>query len=87
MTFRPDIPATVADGPILDEVLFEIAAYGTFVKVSAIDPITNTEVSVIGAPSLSPHDLKMHALRKLRRALTSDADDVAKGGPRPGLWA
>lgn len=52
--------------PEVPEVLFEIVAIGNAVKVSAIDPASNIEVSVIGSPYASPYTLKMNALRKLR---------------------
>jgi hypothetical protein len=53
----------------LGEVLFEIQQLGNTVKVSAIDPATNTEVSVIGSAHMAPYSLKMNAVRKLKAAL------------------
>ncbi len=55
--------------PELPEVLFEIVAMGNSVKASAIDPVTNLEVSVVGPPTASPYNLKMNALRKLKARL------------------
>jgi hypothetical protein len=55
--------------PELPEVLFEIVAIGNSVKVSAIDPSSNLEVSVIGPVTASPYTLKMNALRKLKARL------------------
>lgn len=55
--------------PELPEVLFEIVAIGNAVKVSALDPITNTEVSVLGPVTASAYTLKMNALRKLKAKL------------------
>ena len=57
------------DQPQLGEVLFEIAFVGNAVKVSAIDPVTNTEVSVMGSPHMTFYTLKINAIRKLKRAL------------------
>ncbi|MCB2108751.1 MAG: hypothetical protein KDE14_13670 [Rhodobacteraceae bacterium] len=78
----------------LDEVLFEIVAIGNSVKVSAIDPLSNTEVSIIGAPSMTRYSLKMNALRKLEkvmrdRAAKQDAWDEAtvSSRRRRGLYA
>ncbi len=51
------------------EVLFEMRAVGNAVKVSAIDPITNTEISIVGPATASPYTLKMNALRKLKSVL------------------
>jgi hypothetical protein len=56
----------------LGEVLFEILTVGNAVKVSAVHVATNTEVSIIGAPTMSEFTLKTNALRKLRAALARD---------------
>jgi hypothetical protein len=56
----------------LGEVLFEFRRVGNVVKVSAIDPNTNTEVSIVGAPAAGEHALKMAALRKLQYVLSRD---------------
>jgi hypothetical protein len=50
----------------LREVLFEMHRVGNSVRVAAIDPITNTEVIVIGAPYMSMYSLKINAMRKLK---------------------
>ncbi|MDX2223262.1 MAG: hypothetical protein SFV21_10960 [Rhodospirillaceae bacterium] len=70
--------------PRLDEVLFEMMVIGNAVKVSAIDPRTNTEVSIVGSPAMSAYSLKMNALRKLERALSAPPADAA---PRPARKA
>ncbi|HVI53000.1 MAG TPA: hypothetical protein VM661_17460 [Candidatus Sulfotelmatobacter sp.] len=48
-----------------DEVLFEFRRLGNSVKVSAVDPISNTEVSIVGSPGAGEAYLKQTALRKL----------------------
>jgi hypothetical protein len=53
----------------LGEVLFEVRQLGNSVKISAIDPATNTEVSVVGPANATPYSLKMNAVRKLKAAL------------------
>jgi hypothetical protein len=55
----------VGQQPQLGEVLFEFRQIGNTVKVSAIDPASNTEVSIMGPASAGEHNLKMIALRKL----------------------
>jgi hypothetical protein len=76
------------DGELIGEVLFEIAAYGNAVKVSAIDPATNTEVSIVGSPAMSPYTLKMNAMRKLKHVLAKDRRRAKKApARRHGLWA
>jgi hypothetical protein len=63
--------ADVADDDILNEgeVLFEVRQVGNAVKVSAVDPVTNIEVSVMGPVNASPYTLKINAVRKLRMVL------------------
>lgn len=55
--------------PELPQVLFEIVAIGNAVKVSAIDPVSNIEVSLVGPATASAYSLKMNALRKLKARL------------------
>ena len=55
--------------PELPQVLFELIAIGNAVKVSAIDPVTNVEVSLVGPVTASSYSLKMNALRKLKARL------------------
>ena len=55
--------------PELPQVLFELIAIGNSVKVSAIDPVTNIEVSLVGPATASSYSLKMNALRKLKARL------------------
>ena len=47
------------------EVLFEFQQVGDYLKVSAIDPATNTEVSIVAAPRMDRAALKQAALKKL----------------------
>ena len=57
----------------VSEVLFDMVTIGNAVKVSAIDPSTNPEVSIIGSAHMSPYSLKMNALRKLQAAVRRKA--------------
>jgi len=56
----------------MGEVLFEFRKIGNAVKVSAIDPVTNTEVSIVGPATAGEYTLKMAALRKLQYVLGRD---------------
>lgn len=47
------------------EVLFEFRRIGAYVKVSAIDALTATEVSIVGDASAGEMRLKQTALKKL----------------------
>ena len=54
---------------IRKEYLIEFNRIGAYVKVSAIDPITNTEVSMVGDAKASESELKRVAVRKLEYVL------------------
>ncbi|NKB45197.1 MAG: hypothetical protein GKS03_13070 [Alphaproteobacteria bacterium] len=56
----------------MNEVLFEIHQIGNAVRVSAIDPSTNTEVVIVGSPHMSPYSLKINAVRKLKFVLAKN---------------
>ena len=49
--------------------LVEFHQIGNSVKVSAFDPVTMTEVSIVGALGLSENQLATAAIRKLRYVL------------------
>ena len=46
----------------LGEVLIEVQQLGNAVKVCAIDPATNTEVSVVGSAHTTLYSLKMNEI-------------------------
>ena len=56
----------------LDEVLIEIQQIGSAVKVSAVDPVTLREVSIVGSPSAGEEALKRAAIRKLIYVLNKE---------------
>ena len=47
------------------EVIYEFRRVGDYLQVSAIDPVTNTEVSIVGSPTMNRYALRQLALRKL----------------------
>jgi hypothetical protein len=51
------------------EVYFEFQQIGSYVKVTAIDPVSMVEVSVTGAAAASQQNLKQLALRRLEYVL------------------
>ena len=55
------------------EYLIEFHQVGRYVKVSAIDPITNTEVVLVGAASATQSELSRLAVRKLEYVLAKNA--------------
>ncbi len=50
-------------------VIIEFVKVGAYVKVSAIDPITRVEVSIVGDPSMSQSILERTAVQKLNYVL------------------
>ena len=53
----------------LGEVLFEFVVQGNFVKVMAVDPVTGTEVSIVGDSRASKSTLEQVATKKLLMVL------------------
>ncbi len=52
--------------------IVEFVQVGNSVKVTACDPVTLTEVSIVGSPSASRDDLSALAIRKLHYVLDRD---------------
>lgn len=53
----------------MTEILFEFTRQGNFIKVTAIEPETLTEVSVIVSCTLSEEQMKFQALNRLKYVL------------------
>ena len=53
-----------------NDVIVEFHRIGNAIKVSAIDPATLTEVSIVGVPSLSEAELTRAVMRKLEYVLS-----------------
>ncbi len=51
------------------QVIFEFYQLGATVKVTAVDPASYTEVSMVGSPQVSEHELMRLARRKLEFVL------------------
>ena len=50
---------------MVQEVLFEFVITGNYVKVIAVDPNSNTEISIVGDSRLSKTVLQRNAIKKL----------------------
>jgi hypothetical protein len=50
---------------MVQEVLFEFVITGNYVKVIAVDPNSNTEISIVGDRRLSKTVLQRNAIKKL----------------------
>ena len=55
-----------------DGVIIEYAAQGAYVRVSAFDPATMTEVTIVGAANAPRAHLEMIVLRKLRQRIVRE---------------
>ncbi len=63
------------------EVIIEFYRVGAFVKVSAVDTATLTEVSIVGDPACGDEALKRAVVRKLEYVLArKNEDGEAPGG-------
>ena len=51
------------------DIIFELVRVGHAIKVSAVDPATGTEVSIVGDPAVGESALKRLAMRKLEYVL------------------
>jgi len=58
------------------EVIIEFHSVGAYVKVSAIDPVSLTEVSIVGDPHAGEARLKRLAVQRLEYVMARQA-----GGP------
>jgi hypothetical protein len=54
------------------EIIIEFRRVGTVVKVTAVDPVSNTEVSIIGPARASRAALQQAAVQKLRYVLAKN---------------
>lgn len=59
--------------------IIEFQQVGSYVKVSAFDPVTLTEVSTMGPANLSQSELAKAAIRKLEFVLARRNADSAGG--------
>lgn len=57
------------------EILFEFKRNGNCVKVTAIEPETQTEVSVVVPASISVDEMKLQALNRLNYVLKKKAQE------------
>ncbi len=56
----------------LPEVLFELKQIGNNVRVMALDPLTGTEVVMVGDARQTKKTLKRNAMNKLRYVMARD---------------
>ncbi len=63
----------------LREVLFEFHHVGSYVRVTAIDPRSNTEITMVGDPTVGEEALKQTAIRKLRYVIAKNHNERDDG--------
>lgn len=64
------------------EVLLEFHRVGNAVKVTAVDPHSLVEATIVGDPALGEHALGRAAIRKLRYVLERRSGEAAARGRR-----
>ncbi len=69
----------MAEEPDLEEVIFEFYQVGNSVKVSAIDPASLVEVSIVGPANAPRAQLERTALQKLKYVLAKRAGQRGRG--------
>lgn len=69
--------------PQLKEVLFEFQRVGNIMRVTAIDPLSGTEVIMIADPKMNQTAIKRLAARKLSYVVNKNKVKAEKG--RPGF--
>lgn len=57
----------------MQEVLFEFHRVGAYVKVTALDPKTGIETSIVGDAKAGEFHLKQTAFKKLQYVLAKEA--------------
>jgi len=60
----------VKDSNLPEGALIEFVSQGDYVKVSAVDPVTKIEVSIVGDPAAGEEVLKRIAVKKLEYVLS-----------------
>ncbi len=66
------------------EFLIEYRVVGNSVKVSAVDPVTLTEVTIVGPLSAGKEELMRNAVNKLKYVLEKQKPDPEPPPRRPG---
>lgn len=59
----------------MSEILFEYVRQGQYIKVSAIEPETKTEVCVVVPVGLSEKEMQIQALKKLQYVLKKKEEE------------
>ncbi len=60
----------------LREVLFEFVIQGNYVKVIAVDPISNTEIAIVGDRRRGRDELQRVAIKKLIYVIEKNAREL-----------
>jgi len=63
----------------LREVLFEFHRVGNYIRVIAVDPHSNVEITMVGDPSVGETALKQAAMRKLKYVIAKKFNERGGG--------
>ena len=63
-----------------DSYIIEFTQVGASVKVTAVDPVTGTEVSIVGGAGYSQEFLSRQAVKKLEYVLAKQSGGRSGGG-------
>ena len=63
----------------LREVLFEFHHVGSYVRVVAVDPYSNVEITMVGDPQVGEKALKATAMRKLKYVIAKKFNERNDG--------
>lgn len=58
--------------PTDTDIIIEMQQQGNFVKVTAMDPVTYTEVSMVGDPAVGENALKRQVVKKLHYVMAKN---------------
>ncbi|WNJ98562.1 hypothetical protein L2D14_11850 [Thalassospiraceae bacterium LMO-JJ14] len=63
----------------LHEVLFEFHRVGSYIRVVAVDPRSNVEITMVGDPQVGEAALKRAAIRKLKYVIAKKFNERGDG--------
>lgn len=72
-------PRDKARGAMAEDALFEIVIMGASARVTAIDPKSGQEATIIAPANLDQRSLQLKALAKLRYVLKRQAEKPSPG--------
>ena len=82
------MPRRYTEDELNRNILFEFQSVGSYVRIAAIDPVTNTEVMMVGDRKVETQQLKLLARNKLVYVLNKKGllhhNEKQRFGSQPG---